>query len=390
VKLAWRHYRFPAGLGIARGYLSAAFNLYDALRRRVGPALRDAGAAGSDPRAHLHFCPPHWFAPVPGKINVLFTMWEAPVIPPALLDPISRADRLVVPSTYCAEVWRAHGLEAQVVPLGVHESFLSTDYSRRTIAMAAGTGPRRRFLWVGSPIERKGWDRLAPAWARAFEGAVDPPQLYVKTIATDPADRIVRGMNGQDHVLVDGRDLEPADMLALYASADVFVSTSYGEGFGLPALEAMAAGCLVVSPLTGGHADFLDDSHGIVVPTRDVVSIRYGDAAYRLEVASIADLADSLRTARAGFGSPDLEARRLMGVHRARSMTWGASAEGLLRAIEAAAGQDVPRGTFPGAEPTEALGAPRDAQNGPAGIHPWHPAGAHASEAPGGPAGQPN
>jgi glycosyltransferase involved in cell wall biosynthesis len=37
------------------------------------------------------------------------------------------------------------------------------------------------------------------------------------------------------------------DKVRLYNSADVYVLPTRNEGFGLPLLEAMAAGCLVVS-----------------------------------------------------------------------------------------------------------------------------------------------
>ncbi|MBI4040031.1 glycosyltransferase family 4 protein, partial [Candidatus Daviesbacteria bacterium] len=54
-------------------------------------------------------------------------------------------------------------------------------------------------------------------------------------------------------------------MIALYKTAEVFVMPSFEEGFGIPVLEAMAAGCSVVSsdrgslPEVGGNASLYFD-----------------------------------------------------------------------------------------------------------------------------------
>ncbi len=44
----------------------------------------------------------------------------------------------------------------------------------------------------------------------------------------------------------------PADLARLYASCDVFIHPNPREPFGIGPLEAMAAGCPVVVPSTGG------------------------------------------------------------------------------------------------------------------------------------------
>jgi glycosyltransferase involved in cell wall biosynthesis len=63
------------------------------------------------------------------------------------------------------------------------------------------------------------------------------------------------------------------DKFAALASADVFVSTSQHEGFGLMYLEAMACGLPVVTYDNGGQTDFLRDGEtGGVIPVNDLAA----------------------------------------------------------------------------------------------------------------------
>lgn len=59
-------------------------------------------------------------------------------------------------------------------------------------------------------------------------------------------------------------------LIELYQSSDLFVSTSWREGFGLPPLEAMACGCPVVTTNSGGITQFARDGENcLIVPVKD-------------------------------------------------------------------------------------------------------------------------
>jgi hypothetical protein len=83
-------------------------------------------------------------------------------------------------------------------------------------------------------------------------------------------------------------------------NAHVFLSTNSCEGLGLPPLEAMASGCLVVGFKGGGGNAYATDANGIWVPDDNPWA-----------------LADALLTATMGLNDPDagpkLEAKRLAG-----------------------------------------------------------------------------
>lgn len=326
LNIAWRHYLMPSS-GLARGYLSSAYLLWAALRAHPEINLLDVGPDGGHARLHLHYCPPHFFRPVKGKTNVLFTMWEGDVLPDDVLGQLARADVLVVPSQFCQALWRGHGVDAAIVPLGIAAEYEVSNDERSVIA---APGSPRRFLWVGSNSKRKGWQLVMPAWRLAFpRGLVGGQQLYIKTVADS------NDVQEQDGVVLDTRDLEPAEMLALYETAHVHLTTSLAEGFGLPTLEAMAAGCLAVAPLTGGLTHFVSDATAIVIEKGARASFDYGGKKFDIDVPSPADIAEALQTADQHWGTDALEARRLNGTRHARTFTWARTAETLVAALYA-------------------------------------------------------
>ncbi len=87
----------------------------------------------------------------------------------------------------------------------------------------------------------------------------------------------------------------PAELRALYASADLFLCPSWDEGFGLPSVEAMACGAALVTYDNGGSREYAKDGEtAFVAPRRDTEAL-----AEKLE-AAVADKPLRRRIAEAG------------------------------------------------------------------------------------------
>jgi glycosyltransferase involved in cell wall biosynthesis len=112
------------------------------------------------------------------------------------------------------------------------------------------------------------------------------------------------------------REVSDRDLAALMAGADAFCLPSYFEGFGLPALEAMACGAPVVVSNRGALPEVVADAGLVVEP--DAVAV---EDALRLVLAQ-PGLAERLRHG---------------GLQRAAAFTWRSTAEGWLEALRAAA-----------------------------------------------------
>src|SRR5206468_6893511 len=72
--------------------------------------------------------------------------------------------------------------------------------------------------------------------------------------------------------VVEIADMTEADTARVLRESAVFLSSGHPEGFGLPAAEAMSAGCVVIGYHGYGGREFLTEDHGFPVAVGDVVA----------------------------------------------------------------------------------------------------------------------
>jgi glycosyltransferase involved in cell wall biosynthesis len=216
-----------------------------------------------------------------------------------VLDP----DHLLVVSRY----WRDRlasefGVDATVVTNGVDASrFAAPTSLSAAVRSQVGADDRTLFLTVGGIEPRKGTRELVEALAIVREH-LDPPPVLV----------IVGGHSFQDHrhyreqVLDRVRQLElngalvlpgtvaDAELPAWYQAADAFVFPSVKEGFGLVALEAMAAGLPVVASNIPVFREYLEHGRSaLLVPVQNAGAL----AGAMLRLAFDLDLRSALAAA---------------------------------------------------------------------------------------------
>jgi glycosyltransferase involved in cell wall biosynthesis len=222
----------------------------------------------------------------------------------------ARADRIIVVSRFVAgEVQRELGISADrisVCPNG------SPDWKTSPANVGAGG----YLLFVGTIEPRKNIAGMLDAYARLRARRANVPRLVVAGhTEPDAAEWLNRIRQPPLAGHVEYRGYVSADAReALYKGAQVFVMPSFDEGFGIPALEAMAAGVPVVVSNRGALPEVVGDA-GLLIDPEDAESI--AAAVERL-------LTDSdLRAACA---------RR--GLDRARQFTWAQTARDVRRAYE--------------------------------------------------------
>jgi len=169
-------------------------------------------------------------------------------------------------------------------------------------APAGKKAESRYFLFVGNDKPHKNVDRLMEAFARVTDAQL--------VLAGGEFERF----RNRDRVVLAGF-VPQEELAALYRGAIALVIPSLEEGFGLPALEAMACGAPVITSTAPALIEIT------------------GDAALHVDARSIDAIADAMTRVLRDPSSRDLMIAR--GLDRVKNFTWRRCAE-LTREIYAA------------------------------------------------------
>lgn len=227
-----------------------------------------------------HQWPPDWSDPADDSPLVIVQPWEFGGLPDEWLEPLHRLpDEIWCYTTWVRDCYLRSGVPAErlvVLPIGVDPQRFHPDGDRLPLRTTRGT----RLLFVGGLLHRKGVDHLLEAYCQAFT-ADDDVCLVVKAFGGDSVYRHASGAAllrevmarpGAPEIELITRDLDQAEMAALYRSCDVLVHPYRGEGFGMPIAEAMASGLAVVVTDDGAARDFCDAETSLLVPSRRVAT----------------------------------------------------------------------------------------------------------------------
>lgn len=202
------------------------------------------------------------------------------------------------------------------IPLGVGSQwFAPVDEAVGESVRVRCALPNRYFVSVGTLQPRKNINRLLLAHASLPEHLQrEFPLIVVGKPGWGCEDVIAQFTGGALKYVRWLQHLPDADLQVVIKRATALVFPSLHEGFGLPVLEAFAAGVPVVASNTTSIPEVA------------------GDAALLIDPLRIDELADAMRRIAENSGlASQLIAR---GRHRVRAFTWQACAEKTLRVYE--------------------------------------------------------
>jgi glycosyltransferase involved in cell wall biosynthesis len=217
------------------------------------------------------------------KLKLAIYNYETSILPPAWKKEIAHIDYVLPSSNFSKKVFVDAGWPEEkciVVPHGVDTSAFLDKKRVNNIK----TKKQFKFLNVSIPHYRKNIYTLLDAYYGEFSGE-DDVCLILKTNLSKPkykfecdvvkevlrAQRKHRGRKlslPQVEIIKHKYD----SIVPLYNSCDALVSASSTEGFGLPLLEGLAAGMLVVAPHCTGQADFLNKENSLEVLSKEVLA----------------------------------------------------------------------------------------------------------------------
>lgn len=220
-------------LRLDNGYGLAGYNIVTSLQA-LGHKVpyKDRSA-----RVQLDFCQPVWYDFAPGQYKIGMTPWESTDLPLGWLEEFNQLDELWTPSDLIASWYVKAGVEVpvKVYEHGVGHNWTAQRRHRRDVL---------KFLFVGEPAPRKGGQMVFDAFRETFGDRKDV-HLTIKAFGRNSIR--AKGLDrspekAHKNVSLITRKYTEEEMIFLHHNHDVLVYPSWGEGFGLIPLQAMATG----------------------------------------------------------------------------------------------------------------------------------------------------
>ena len=263
---------------------------------------------------------------------------DAGGLPPSWVELLREVDVPVAMSRYGQRVVRGCGVACDYIPHGVDLDLFRPPASRAAAKARVGLAGRFVVLSDSRNQPRKLLPRLLDVFGRFAAGHPDA----VLHLHTDPDDEFARSrtyaydlradlrhLGLADRVrltrgftMAPGGGLPLAELAAYYQAADVHLLASSGEGFGLPTLQAAAAGAVPLAAaysasdeLVAGHgtairvADWTRTEFGVLRAMIDVDDAAAALARYHDDPALLAERAARSRAFAAGYGWDAVTAR---------------------------------------------------------------------------------
>ncbi len=207
--------------------------------------------------------------------------YESSLLPEEWKGLHKHIDYALPSSEYSKSVFVNNGWPEEkcvVIPHGINLE----DFEKNSKKVKLNTNKSFKFLNISIPHYRKNIGLLVEAFYSAFEER-DDVALVIKTSLNKPkylfeCDVISEIQKAQKKFA--GKRLPQIEIVQeryesvvpLLNSCQVLVSASASEGFGLPLLEGLAAGNLVIAPAATGQLDFLNDKNSLLTEVDEITA----------------------------------------------------------------------------------------------------------------------
>ncbi|TGA99834.1 glycosyltransferase family 1 protein [Sporolactobacillus shoreae] len=184
-------------------------------------------------------------------------------------DAVKRSDEILTVSEYSrkdiSDYFQIPENNIHIIPNGVDFAAFNTpiDSDRLKSVRENYQLPDKFILYFGSSRKHKNVESVIKAYARLTDTLKDSFHLVI-TNANEPLKQLAEKLGIQPYVRFVGK-VDDSDKAAFYQLADLKLFLSLYEGFGIPILEAMAAGTPVITsnvsslPEVSGDAALLVD-----------------------------------------------------------------------------------------------------------------------------------
>lgn len=240
----------------------------------------------------LLFHNPYSVLKMESPIKIIYTMFESTKIPDDWIEYLRVADKVIVPSRWCRDVFKKSGIDAEVVELGYDDDIFryKERYNKRKKKEVFN------FVHYNAFNIRKGFCEVFKAFVEEFEKD-EPVKLILKTTLACPPIPIREDRYPNIEIIAD--KYSEKELVDLLHRSDCMVYPSRGEGFGMTPIEAMATGIPAIVPNAHGITEYFDKNYMYEVKVKEECPALYqrykGEDVGKMVICDVKDLRKKMR-----------------------------------------------------------------------------------------------
>jgi glycosyltransferase involved in cell wall biosynthesis len=218
--------------------------------------------------------------PKPGVCNALYTFFELDRIPTAWAQKANEFDFIIVPCKFNAQTLVNCGVTKPILimpppcDIDIYDKFLTPDIKIPNVEN------RTIFYNICQLSAKKGIDLLLRSYFAAFADRPDEVLLILKTYVNmsnrQNEKEIVKNFINQvktgchipieklPPVMAITRIMSDEEIRGIHKASDCYVNASRGEGWCLPAFDALAFGKTLITNNYGGMADYVSQENALI------------------------------------------------------------------------------------------------------------------------------
>lgn len=207
-----------------------------------------------------------------GAYKIGYSMLETTGIPAEWVLQCNRMDEVWVPSDFNRRTFTESGVTRpiHVIPLGIDPALYHPGRTGKRFSN------RYTFLSVFEWGERKNPAALLRSFCKAFDPQDDVALVIKYSLATDMdlygfVSELQLPAQTPPIVFMQSKTIADHEMGSFYRAADCFVLPTYGEGWGMPMLEAMACGLPTVATEWSALTTFMHEGNSYPVPVKSLI-----------------------------------------------------------------------------------------------------------------------
>jgi len=219
----------------------------------------------------------------PGKVNIAVVAWETTRIPQYWVDKLNQFDAVITFCEASVQAFRDCGVTVPIhkVPHTFDIPNFTLDDVDPIVSPKEPDFFKDRFVFynISQFSSKKGIDSLLRAYLGAFHGRQDDVMLILKTYISMGSreseqdklrayvNNVKQGMrlqaDGYPPVMIITKTLTNDRVRQIHKTGDAYVCSSRGEGWCIPAFDALTYGNKLITTLWGGMGEFAADKHNV-------------------------------------------------------------------------------------------------------------------------------